>query len=76
MFSYPNFLGLHFRAGGALIKEDHIRLDTGLIENARWQTQNGVQVGSFQQLFADDLARAALKQYIIRHNDCRFAGSL
>ena len=40
----PDILGLHLRAGGFLVKEDDIRLDTGLVEDAGWQTENGMQI--------------------------------
>lgn len=41
----PDIFGLHFRAGGLLVKENNVRLDTGFIEDAGGQTENGMQIG-------------------------------
>lgn len=75
MFSYPNFLGLHFRTGGALIKENDVCFDTWPVKNTSRQTENGVQIGCFQQLSAHNLASSALKQHIVWHNHGCLAGS-
>ena len=44
----PDLLGLPLRAGGALIKEDHICFDAGLIEDAGGQTEDGMEVAGLQ----------------------------
>ena len=65
---HPNLLRLHVRAGGFAVEEQHIGLDAGLVEDARRQAQYGVQLAGLQQLFAHGLARAALKQHVVRQH--------
>ena len=61
----PDILGLHIRAGGLLVKEDDICLNTRLVEDTGGQAENRVQIGSLKQFLTDDLTCTALKQYII-----------
>lgn len=70
----PDLGGLRVRAGGAVVEEDHIRLDALGVEDAGWQPQNGVQIGGVEQLAADRFARAALEQHVVRHDDGGAAG--
>ena len=70
----PDFLGLPLRAGGALIKEDHICLDAGLVEDSGGQSENGVEVAGLQQLLPDSLPGSALKEHIVRHHHRRLSG--
>ena len=72
----PDFLGLHLRAGGLFVEEDDICLNAGLIEDAGGQPEDGVQIGSLEQLLSDSLACAALEQHIIWHHNSGSAGSL
>lgn len=62
----PDLLGLAFRAGGALIEENHICLDAGLVEDSGGQAENGVEVTGLQQFLPDGLPSPALKE----HNEC------
>ena len=64
----PDLPGLHVGAGRLLVVEDDIGLDTGLVEDAGGQPQDGVQVGGLQQLLADDLTGTALEEDIVRHH--------
>lgn len=64
----PDVLRLHIGAGGLLVEEDHVCLDTGLVEDAGGQAENGVQVGGLQEPAADDLACSALEEDIVRHH--------
>ena len=61
-------------AGGAIVEEDYIRLDALGVEYACRQPQYRVQVGIVQQLAADRLARAALEQHIVGHDNGGAAG--
>lgn len=70
----PDFLGLPLRAGGALIKEDYICLDAGLVEDSGGQSENGVEVAGLQQLLPDSLPGSALKEHIVRHHHRRLSG--
>ena len=64
----PDIFRPPFRAGRALVEEEHVGLDTGLVEDAGGQAENGVQLGGFQQLLADGLPRAAFKEHVVRHH--------
>ena len=65
----PNGLGLHFGAGGALVKENDVRLYAGLVEDAGGQTQDRVQIAGPQQRLPHDLSRAVLNEHIVRNNN-------
>ena len=64
----PDGLRLRFGAGRTLIEEDDVRFDARLIEDARGQTQDCMQITGSKQLLADDLASAALKEHVVRHD--------
>ena len=64
----PDGLRLRFGAGRTLIEENDVRFDTRLIEDARGQTQDCMQITGSKQLLADDLASAALKEHVVRHD--------
>ena len=64
----PDGLRLRFGAGGTLIEENDVRFDTRLIEDARGQTQDCMQITGSKQFLAYDLACAALKEYVVRHD--------
>ena len=64
----PDGLRLRFGAGRTLIEENDVRLDTRLIEDARGQTQDCMQITGSKQLLAHDLASAALKEHVVRHD--------
>ena len=70
----PDFLGLPLRTGGALIKEDYICLDAGLVEDSGGQSENGVEVAGLQQFLPDSLPGSALKEHIVRHHHRRLSG--
>ena len=72
----PDLLGLHLGVCGLLVKENHVSLDTGLIEDTRRQTENGMQIRGLQQLLTHCLTGTALKQDVIGDNDGRFARGL
>ena len=70
----PDFLRLRFLAGRTFVEEEHICLDTGLVEDTGGQAEDGVQIGGFQKLFADDFPCAALKKHIVRQNHSSLSG--
>lgn len=70
----PDLFRLHFRAGRTFVEGEHICLDTGLVEDTGGQTEDGVQIGGFQKLFADDFPCAALKKHIVRQNHSSLSG--
>lgn len=67
----PDLLRPGLLAGGVVVEEQHIRFHAVSIENAGGQAQYGVQIRGFQQLLAHRLARTALEQDVVRHDDCR-----
>lgn len=72
----PDFLGLAFRAGRTLIKEDHVRLYAGLVKDAGGKAKDGVEITGFQQLFPYGFTGTAFKKHVVRHDHRRFAGRL
>lgn len=64
----PDGLRLRFGAGRTLIEENDVRFDTRLIEDARGQTQDCMQITGIKQFLADDLTCAALKEHVVRHD--------
>ena len=70
----PDILGLHIGACGLLVVEDDVCLDAGLVEDTGGQAEDGMQIGGFQQLAADDLTGAAFKQHIVRNDHGGSAG--
>lgn len=67
-------VGLRVRTGRLFVKEDNICLDTLLVKDTCRQTKNRMQIGSLQQLLADDLTGAALKQNVVRDHNGGLAG--
>ena len=70
---HPHLFRLPLRAGGALVKENHVCLDARLIENPSGQAQDRVQIGSLQELPAHRLASPALEEHVVRYDHRRFA---
>ena len=44
---HPHLFRLPLRAGGALVKENHVCFDTRLVKDPGGQTQDRVQVGGY-----------------------------
>ena len=57
----PDLLRVLFRASRAFIEKDYVGLDAWLVENARGQAENGMEVCGIEQLFPHSLSRAALE---------------
>ena len=57
----PYGLRLRLSAGRTLVEENDVCLYTRLIEDARGQAEDCVQITGSEQLLADDLTRATLK---------------
>lgn len=72
----PDFLGLAFRAGRTLIKEDHVCLYAGLVKNTGGKAENGVEITGLQQLFPDGFTSAAFEKHVVRHDHRCLAGRL
>ena len=72
----PDIMGLHLRAGRSLVKEEYVRFYAWLVENARRQAQDRVQLGGLQELLANDFTGTSFKQHIVRQNHRRPAGCL
>ena len=72
----PDLLGPRVRAGFVVIEENHVRLHTLGVKDARRQAQDRVKVGVLQQLAPDRLARPAFEQHVIRHDDRSPSGRL
>ena len=72
----PDLLGLHLGACRLLVEENHVRLDTGLIEDTRGQTEDGMEIRSLQQLLSHRFTGTALKQDVIGYDHRRFARGL
>ncbi len=72
---YPHLLRLFLRSRRALIEKDHVGLDAGLVEDARGQAENGMQVRGVEQLFSHSLSRAAFKEDVIRHDHGGLSGA-
>ena len=70
----PDILGLHFRTGRLLVIEDDIGLNTGLVEDTGWQSEDGMQIRGLEQFLTDDLTGTTFEQHIIRHHDGGSAG--
>lgn len=64
----PDRLRLHFGAGRTLVEENDVCLYTRLLEDARGQAEDRVQITCSKQLLADNLTRAALKEYVVWHD--------
>ena len=73
---YPQPLGPRRFAGWFAVEEKHVGLDALGIEDARRQTQQGVDVALCQQVAAHRLPGAALEQHVVRHDDGRPPGVL
>jgi len=72
----PQPFGLRVGTGLPLVEKEHIGLDALGIENAGRQAQQGMHVAVLQQGAPNGLARAALEEHVIRHNDRRTPASL
>lgn len=72
----PDGLRLRFGAGRTLVEENDVGLYTRLIEDARGETEDRVQIAGSEQLLPNDLASAALKEHVVRDDHsglaCRF----
>lgn len=64
----PDGLRLGFGTGRTLIEENDVGLYARLVKDSGRQTEDRVQVAGSKELFADNLACAALKQHVVRHN--------
>ena len=72
----PDIMGLHLWAGWSLVKEEYVRFYAWLVENARRQAQDRVQLGGLQELLANDFTGTGFEQHIVRQNHRRPAGCL
>ena len=72
----PDLLRPRVRAGFPVVEENHVGLDPLGIEHAGRQTQYRVQVGVFQELLANGLARAAFEQHVVRNDHGGASGGL
>ena len=70
---HPHLFRLPLRAGGALVKENHVYLDARLVKNPGGQMQDRVQVSGLQQLSAHRLTGPTLEEHVVRHNHRRLA---
>jgi hypothetical protein len=69
----PHLSGPRRLAGRLAVEEEHVGLDALRVEDAGRQAQEGVHVALVQELAAHDLARAALEEHVVGHDDRRAA---
>jgi hypothetical protein len=70
----PNFFCPRLFRRRFCVKEYDVCLYALSIKDTCGKPKNCVQIGGFQQTFSDRFTRAALKQDIVRHDDCGLSG--
>ena len=67
---------LAFRAGGTLVKEDHIRLHALFIKDTSGQTKDCMKIRILQKLLPYGFTSSSFEEHVIRHNHGSLSGRI